>query len=862
LTTESSDAALGRKAVELGFITAQQLSIVLDELTRRDPTLPPATLKETLLSQGILTEEQVRRLSRSPVNPGDRLGKYHIIRELGRGGMGIVFEATDVELNRPVALKMLREDPSGEPGTASREEEERFILEARLTANLPRHPHLVSVYEAGILEGHRFIAMEYIPGQDFSRWRHRDGVALRDQVAVLRDIASAVGHAHRHGVIHRDLKPGNVLLDAQGVPHVTDFGIARRIRRDARSALTMTGIAIGTPSYMSPEQAEGRKDIDPRADVWALGVLLYEILTNRLPFEGQTALEILLKAIKDPVPRPSTVVRGNSSPALRDLERICLRALEKDVRDRTPSADEFSEDLSRWLKGETLRAWVSRRERRKRWTMAATALAFLGAAGGGLLLLPPADTRAAERDLRSAREYALTHPEDVDGQLEAWQKAAARAQGTPYGPEVTRERDSALIRGRTALARDLAVLDRDLEEEKGTLHYGAMKQLLAQSRARHSFGEWAAEIGTRERDLDRLIARNFADMKDRMVAAKARGDLRALEACRGNVVRQWNLPALEQELEKAVTDTPLGKIHVELTPPSGVVEQAPIRGHANGLQCVAFSPDGKSLLTSSYDKTLRLWTLDDRTERMILFKGEECNKAAFSPDGRWIAAGFWDGSVRIWDSGSLESRTVLGHRQQVRSVLFSGDSKTLISGSTDRSIRLSNVSTREAEKIFENLPRGVMSLALSGDGHLLAAGCGSGAVRVWELPEASSFRSLDYYSGGAVALAADPEGRRVLAGYMDGRIVEWDPASGRASRWEGHQSEVRDLAFSPDGKLVASASTDGSLRLWDAESGKGLGGFLVPGGFYGVAFSRQGNLLAGASATREALLWDLRGLRK
>lgn len=863
LSGEPTGADLGRKAVELGFITAQQLGDVLQNLsTTQDPALDPSTtLKAALLSRGLLTEDQARRLARPTLIPGSTLGKYRIVRELGRGGMGVVMEAVDQELDRTVALKLLRESSSPDAGTTAREDEERFVLEARLTANLPRHPHLVSVYEAGQFEGQRFIAMEYIQGRDFVRWRLDGPVPLRDQVAVLRDIARAVDHAHRHGVIHRDLKPVNVLIDAQGLPHVTDFGIARRMKRGTLSALTITGVAIGTPTYMSPEQAEGRKDVDPRTDVWSLGVMLYEVMTNRLPFEGQSAVEVLLKTVKEPVPRPTTMLREQVTPTLRDLEKVCLRALEKDVRDRTPSAAEFAEDLDRWLKGETIRVQLSRRDRRRRVAALAAVLGIVGAIAGILILGPSAADRAAAREIHSAREYSVHHPGDVDGQHAAWEKAHGSALGTALLGEATTERDAAISRLREALARDLTALDRDLNEQKAEIRYGPMKQLLSQARKRHSFIEWTREIDRRERDLAAVIDKDFANLKERMIAAQRRGDLRGLEACRGNAVKRWLLPELERKLEEALVGIPLGKITVELTPPAGAVELAPIRGHKSGLMSVAFSPDGKTLLTSSYDKSIRLWDLPGGAERATLFMGEECNKAVYSPDGRWIAGGFWDGTVRLWDAGSLESRTLIGHRIQVRRVLFSPDSQYVVSGSTDRSVRISEVSTRKLVKAFEELPRGVMSLGLSADGRLLAAGCGSGEVRAWDFPEGKYMRSLDHYAGGAVALAVDPRGEKVLAGYMDGRIVQWDPATGRTNRWQGHHSEVRDIAFSPDGKLVASASVDGSLQIWNAQSGESLGAFQDEGGFYAVQFSKDGKFLAAGSGNRIARLWDLGGLR-
>src|SRR5882672_2688862 len=214
---------IGRRAVEVGLITAAQLRDVLLELTRLAGS--PANLSTVLVSKGLLTSAQVDALSGVPLK---RLGKYEIVRELGRGGMGVVYEAEDSELNRRVALKMLLGSFNSDPRESALEEE-RFVREARLCANLPKHPHVIGVYEAGILEGRRFIAMEFIEGSQFSEWRRQGSITLRRQVTVLRDAAVAVDHAHRHGIIQRDLKPANILIDRKNHPHVADFGLMKTV---------------------------------------------------------------------------------------------------------------------------------------------------------------------------------------------------------------------------------------------------------------------------------------------------------------------------------------------------------------------------------------------------------------------------------------------------------------------------------------------------------------------------------------------------------------------------------------------------------------------------------------------------------
>src|SRR5262245_44208024 len=333
------DSYVGRKAVELGLITEDQLQATLDLMS--EPTIPgqapPTTISAALVAGHLLTQHQVEALQEAPPGP-ESMGRYKLGRKLGRGGMGVVYEAEDRELARRVALKMLRFTSDADPSEIA-EDEERFVREARLTARLPKHPHIVSVFEAGILGGRRYIAMELIEGVQFQEWRAQKTTSRRQKIGVLRDVALAVDHAHRFGVIHRDLKPANILVDAQNVPHVTDFGLAKQVTRELGGTLTESGYLLGTPSYVSPEQAQGAKDVDRRTDVWSLGIMLYEVLTGKLPFEGMNALDIVLKTIRDPIEPPSATTRRTTLASTdRALETICMRALCKSADDRYPTA--------------------------------------------------------------------------------------------------------------------------------------------------------------------------------------------------------------------------------------------------------------------------------------------------------------------------------------------------------------------------------------------------------------------------------------------------------------------------------------------------------------------------------------------
>ncbi len=317
-------------------------------LPASDPTLPvPPPADATIPAGGAPTPH----LGMDPRDlQGRGFGRYRLLRELGRGGMGVVWLAWDPQLRRLVALKQILHAASDEAQI------ERFVREARLAAKL-RHPNIVAVHDSGVTEGAYYFTSEYVEGESLDV-RMEKPVTPRQAATWVKAVAEALDHAHREGVVHRDVKPGNILLDARDRPYVGDFGLAKEVRVDAASGaslrtLTVSGVLLGTPGYMSPEQASARTEaIGPPSDQFSLGVVLYELLTGRAPFEGK-GLQEVLNAITQVEPvRPRRWV-----PALHaDLQTICLRAIEKDPLLRYPSLGEMAADLGRWLNGESIHA--------------------------------------------------------------------------------------------------------------------------------------------------------------------------------------------------------------------------------------------------------------------------------------------------------------------------------------------------------------------------------------------------------------------------------------------------------------------------------------------------------------------------
>jgi predicted Ser/Thr protein kinase len=401
---ERRDALLAKTALERGWLNPAQLrEAFAAQLQEPHPARPlgvilvalghlsPERAAELLAAQAVQTSVQT-----PPSTPGfPPFGHFLLARELGRGGMGVVYEAVDTLAKRKVALKILHPVPAKDPKEEA-PERERFLREAELSRRLPGHAGIVPVREAGELDGRRYLVMDFVAGRPLSEWRRQGSITIRQHLAILRDIALAIHHAHEHGIVHRDLKPENVLVDGENRPRVTDFGLAK-ILGEAPAVSATGGMPVGTPAYMSPEQVQGRKDLDRRTDVYSLGVMLYETMTGVRPFQGATPFEIMTKIVNEPVRPPSKFTKLQINPILyKNLENICLIAMAKDPADRYPSAKAFADDLTQWLKGEDvkavlplrLRAWRAKRLLPR--IAAVAALALLTGGGALWLALRPA----------------------------------------------------------------------------------------------------------------------------------------------------------------------------------------------------------------------------------------------------------------------------------------------------------------------------------------------------------------------------------------------------------------------------------------------------------------------------------------
>jgi WD40 repeat protein/tRNA A-37 threonylcarbamoyl transferase component Bud32 len=667
-------------------------------------------------------------------------GDYELLEVIARGGMGVVYKARQVSLNRLVALKMILK---GELATTR--DVARFRAEAEAAAHLD-HPHIVPIYEVGEHDGQQYYAMRYVEGTALTRRPRADA---RKEAALVATVARAVHHAHQHGILHRDLKPSNILVDAADTPLVVDFGLAKRV--DADRSLTESGALVGTPRYMAPEQAAGRKDLTVAADVYSLGVVLYERLTGQTPFTAETPLEVLRQVRETEPPRPSSITPGLN----RDLETICLKCLEKDAAKRYGSAEALADDLDRWLRGEPILARpVGQMERLWRWCRRNPAVA--GLTGTVVLLLVTATAvavsfvlyqRQANRDLANEKQLADAKAEEADR--------------------------NAILANRRAYISDMRLL-RDV---------------------------WLRNDIGRARDL---LAAQLPTMAG------------------GEELRGWEWYWWNRVLHN---------------------EKLTLRGHAEAVTSVVFSPDGKRLASASRDGAVKVWDAASGQETLTL---NGCTSVAFSPDGKRLASASEDKTVKVSDAVTgQELLTLKGHTGWVLSVAFSPDGKRLASASEDKTVKVWDAATgQEIQNLRrQSNPDAVFSVTYSPDGKRLAGATSNGGT-VWDAASGEEVFSLPE---AEYSVAYSPDGRQLASG---GRLITLGYATnGHELRTlKGHTGYVASVAYSPDGKRLASGSFDKTVKVWDIASDEMARRLKGTGHIHNVAFSPDSKRLASAGS--------------
>jgi WD40 repeat protein len=839
--------------------------------------------------------------------PGDRVryfGDYEIDRELARGGMGVVFRARQISLNRTVALKMIL---AGQLADAN--DVKRFYTEAEAAAQLD-HPGIVPIFEVGQHDGQHFFSMAFVEGRSLAE-RLADGpMPPREAAALLLDVTRAIEYAHSRGVIHRDLKPSNILIGADGNPRVTDFGLAKRVHGD--SGLTGSGQIMGTPSYMPPEQAGGRRsEVGPAADVYALGATLYCMVTGRPPFQAATAMDTVLQVLSDePVP-----LRRLNAAIPPDLETICLKCLEKEPGKRYAGAAALTEDLRRFLAGEPILARpVTRFERAVKWARRRPGISALL----GLI--------------------ALVTALGLGGVLWQWREAvfargvAERESGRAKAQTELAERESERAKAQTELAEQrlydvrMIFVQRNWEDYHGNLLAQGLDEQLPANQSgvdRRGF-EW---FHWRRKTLSgRIRLEGYPDLPFLRVQL-SRDGRRIIGGGPDGAVNVWDATTGQEILRLKGHTSPITSVAYspdgrrlasaakDLNGPGQVKvwdaatgqEICILTADTGWVDSMAFSPDGQRLASGNSDWELNLW---DGTTGQAIHTLEPAihtlmggRAAVFSPDGRRLAAGsilgqfkLWDavtgreicalkgpdqvifsmvfspdgqrlagggsgaGTVTVWDAATgQEIRTLKRHSSPVSSIAFTPDGRRLASASLDSAVKLWDAATGQEIRTLKGRTSPARSLAFSPDGSRLSSAGGDGTVKVWDVVTDQETLTIRAPTRGVQRVAFDPSDNfQIACGGRDGTVTLLHAATGQEIRTlKGHTGDVRDVAFSPDGSRLASASQDQTVRLWDAATG--MEKCIFRGhtkSVATVAFSPDGRRLASAGADLTVKVWD------
>jgi serine/threonine protein kinase/WD40 repeat protein len=707
-----------------------------------------------------------------------RSQKYRILSKLGQGGMGTVYKAEQVPMTRTVAIKVMSPDLVDDPAALG-----RFQAEVRAAAQL-LHPNIVTAFDADQEGGLHFLVMEHVEGITLDRLvRQKGPLPVSQACHFTRQAALALQHAHEKGMIHRDVKPQNLMVTRAGQVKVLDFGLARLAGARGAAGATVTGAFLGTPGYVAPEQAKDARSADIRADLYSLGCTLYFLLAGHPPFQADTHLNLILAHFQDEV-RPLTELRGDLPAGLWE---VVERLLAKDPAGRFQTPQEAARALQ----------------------------PFCGAGpkSGSLHRPsgppPPAPPTVARTGVDPTANPELPELEDSE---------------TPFAR-------SSSERHRTPRTR---AAGRRGERPPLGLWVAAVALLVL-------LGGWATYAFWPSRGSDTAGATPAPPAAGRVASRKEPGKV-AAGAQKGG--RQ--APPIQKPPAPQMPDDPVGEVgkvalggevrrlvwsrdgkrllaacwdrNLYLFDMPTLDGPQTLGSHTDGANGAVFLPDKDQALSVGADKALRLWDVAQRSERKHLDGEMDVYTVALAEGGRWMAT-CGDGEVvLLWDL-KLErvARRLPGHRPGVQCVAFTPKGDQLLSGDAGGTIRVWRVATGQVERTLEGHTGIVYNVRVTPDGRYAVSGGQDRTIRLWSLRSGRELKRYEDHTDAVSALALAPDGRRALSGGQDRVLRLWDLQTGKVlHRFEGHTALVWDVAFSPDGRLAVSGGGGGdrTVRLW------------------------------------------------
>jgi len=775
-----------------------------------------------------------------------RFGDYELIEEIAHGGMGVVYKARQMSLNRTVAVKMIR---AGQ--FASKEFVHRFRVEASAAAVL-QHPNIVAVHEVGVHEGQHFFSMDYVAEKNLAQIV-RDGPLPPNRAArYVQKIAAAIHYAHQSGILHRDLKPSNVIIDANDQPRITDFGLAKQL--NVESSATLTGEIMGTPGYMPPEQASGNRGaVKAWSDVYSIGAILYHLLTGRAPFAAGSLEETLNQVLhQDPIS-----VRLLNPAVPRDLNTICLKCLEKEPAKRYASALLLADELTRFLNHEPILARpISTVGKAARWCRRKPALAGTGGVALLAMILGFAGVLWQWQNSESHRKNAEATVTRLEiDRAEMLFESGQSAEALAYLARVVRREPTNRVAGEriiSALAhRNFCVPLFRLE------HKGAVTSA--------EFSPDGGRVLTASKDgttrvcdarTGQPLLAPFQHAAEVTAAHFSPDGLRLVTTSLDKTARIWD----------AQTGQPI----------------AETLRHESAVLCADFSPDGKRLATGSGDGLMRLWdaATGARLDMSVKLNGG-VEFVKFSPDGKWIALASPSGSggdgrvVNATDGTELN--TFLAYNRSGSGTTFSFPSfsadgtRVVTARPTDGGTRFGldlmwNTSSRSNRLVGITRALRITSARFSPDGQYVATSAWDNTARIWDADTIQAVGEAMRHEEWVNCVEFSPDGRQVVSGSKDHTARIWDARTGQPlSEPLPHDASVLSAQFSPDGRRILSLCDGPMVWVWEVRGGHPLPALLQhPAEVYKAVFNPDGERVATTTRTpiiggnQIVRVWDAR----
>jgi eukaryotic-like serine/threonine-protein kinase len=776
------------------------------------------------------------------------IGRFQLLDAVGKGAFGTVWRARDTQLDRVVALKIPHPH-----AIESWLDAERLGREARIAAQL-RHEGIVRLYEMLTLENVPVLVSDFIDGlslKDFLKIRR---MTFHETALVVAQIAESLDYAHECGLIHRDIKPANIMIEygaggdlangasekpgahRVGKPIIVDFGLA--LRPETEIVMTVEGQLLGTPAYMSPEQAAGHAHrVDRRSDIYSLGVMMYELLCGELPFRGSKLM--VLHQVQYEDPRPPRLVNDRIP---RDLETICLKALAKVPSRRYATAGELALDLRRYLRGEPCRARpVGRLERLWLWARRNTALAAaVTAASFALVAVAVSALLMAAHERRHAHELGIRMAENY----------LDRGQSLCEGGEVAH--------GMLLMAEGLEAVPSEARE---------LRRVLSTNLA--AWHEQIDPLLAVQNGGGRITAVAFSP--DGKLAATG-GNALAVHLWDGSGAQPLAEPIVCPDAVRSLVFSPDSHV-LAIVCRNGRLLTWDTRAHqllpapfvpSEGANSIAFSHDGKTVAVEGANHRVRLYSteLGTRPPRELDQK-QRITMIAFAPDDKTIVTVTLNGVIQLWDTKDGARRPVSAvHPGLLRSADLSRDGRWLATGGDEHFARIWDAASL---KLVQVLPHAnsVGAVAFSPDGHTLLTGCADKIGRLWDVRRGELIGPVAFHRQALSAVQFSPDGRRMLTCDTDGFIQFRQCKSALPRCLEiAHRSSVAIVGFSPDSRLAISGTkppdkTESEVQVWDVSTGKSLAKVAHSGIVNAAIFSPTGQTFATASADHTSLLVDV-----